>query len=52
MESSIVLINQDMTLPPRNVAGHEAFHYWKNRQARQEYVETFGDFGAEGLRSR
>lgn len=38
-----VLINNDTTLSPRNIAGHEAFHYWKNGIGRNAYIETVQD---------
>lgn len=38
-----VFINNEVTLPARNVAGHEAFHLWKSGVGRDAYVETVED---------
>lgn len=40
---SHVLINNNTTLSPRNIAGHEAFHYWKTGIGRNVYIETVQD---------
>ena len=38
-----ILVNENSTLPPRNVAGHEAFHLWKSGVGRDAYIETVED---------
>lgn len=38
-----VFINGSTTLPPRNVAGHEAYHYWKRTKARKAFDEVLHD---------
>lgn len=38
-----ILINNNTSLPPRNVAGHEAFHLWKNGAGRDAYIEAVED---------
>ena len=38
-----ILINNNTTVPPRETAGHEAFHYWKNTEARNTYVDVIRD---------
>lgn len=38
-----ILVNENSTLPPRNVAGHEAFHLWKSGIGRDAYIETVED---------
>lgn len=35
-----VFINNDTDIPPRNAAGHEAFHFWKKSLSRDKYVRT------------
>ena len=37
------LINNDTLLSPRNIAGHEAFHSWKNGIGRDLYIECLQD---------
>ena len=47
-------MNENSTLPPRNVAGHEAFHLWKSGVGRDAYIETVEDnldFTREGFRN-
>lgn len=39
----VVFINGITTLPPRNVAGHEAFHLWKNGAGKDAYIEALED---------
>ena len=49
-----ILVNENSTLPPRNVAGHEAFHLWKSGVGRDAYIETVEDnldFTREGFRN-
>lgn len=51
---SHIFISKDATLPPRNIAGHEAFHLWKNGKGRETYIETVEDnldFTSEAFRS-
>ncbi len=38
-----IFICKDTTLPARNIAGHEAFHLWKNGFGRDAYIETIED---------
>ena len=48
-----ILVNENSTLPPRNVAGHEAFHLWKSGVGRDAYIETVEDnldFASEAFR--
>ena len=35
-----IAIDNNITLPPKNVAGHEAFHFWKGLDGRDSYTET------------
>lgn len=35
-----IVINPDATISPRNIAGHEAFHLWKNGAGRETYIDT------------
>ena len=35
-----IAIDNSITLPPKNVAGHEAFHFWKGLDGRESYTET------------
>ena len=35
-----IAIDNNITLPPKNVAGHEAFHFWKGLDGRGSYIET------------
>ena len=38
-----VAIDKDVALPPKNVAGHEAFHFWGSQSTRSAYVEVLED---------
>ena len=38
-----IFISNSADIPPRNVAGHEAFHLWKNRMGRTAYIEIVED---------
>lgn len=38
-----IFISNSASLPPRNMAGHEAFHLWKNGVGRDVYIETVED---------
>ena len=38
-----IFISNIADIPPRNVAGHEAFHLWKNRMGRTAYIEIVED---------
>lgn len=40
---SRIFISKDASLPPRNIAGHEAFHLWKSGVGRDSYIETVED---------
>lgn len=35
-----IFIHNDSSISPRNMAGHEAFHLWKNEPGRDAYIET------------
>lgn len=39
----VVFINNNSTVAPMDVAGHEAFHVWKGSAAREAYVQTVLD---------
>lgn len=43
VDRSHIFISKNATLPPRNIAGHEAFHLWKNGVGRDAYIETVED---------
>jgi hypothetical protein len=43
VERSRILIHNFSTVSPRNIAGHEAFHLWKNGTGRDAYIETLED---------
>ena len=38
-----IFVSNSASLPPRNMAGHEAFHLWKNGVGRDVYIETVED---------
>ena len=38
-----IFINSDANLPPRNIAGHEAFHFWKSKAGRSAYIQAIED---------
>ena len=38
-----IFINNMVDMDPRNVAGHEAFHLWKNGVGRDSFIETVED---------
>lgn len=40
---SHIFISNSASLSPRNMAGHEAFHLWKNSAGRDVYIETVED---------
>ena len=42
-EGHHIFISDHTGLPPRNVAGHEAFHFWKNGIGRDAYVKIIED---------
>ena len=47
-------MNENSSLPPRNVAGHKAFHLWKSGVGRDTYIETVEDnldFTSEDFRN-
>ena len=35
-----IAIDNNITLPPKNVAGHEAFHFWRGLDGRESCIET------------
>ena len=43
VEGKIVLVSNNVDVPAREAAGHEAFHFWKSRSARQSYIEVLED---------
>ena len=43
VDRSHIFISKDAALPARNVAGHEAFHLWKDGAGRETYIETLED---------
>lgn len=48
-----IFISDTATIASRNVAGHEAFHFWKNGANRDVYIETVEDnllFASESFR--
>ncbi|MBQ3022666.1 MAG: hypothetical protein IJD91_05040, partial [Clostridia bacterium] len=48
-----IFINNAATISPRNIAGHEAFHLWRNGTGRDAYIETVEDnllFSSEAFR--
>lgn len=53
LDKSVVGISNTVSLPARNVAGHEAFHYWSRGVQGQEYAELLLDnldFSSEDVR--
>ncbi len=38
-----IFISNSASIPARNIAGHEAFHLWKNGVGRDVYIETVED---------
>lgn len=53
LDKSVVGISNTVSLPARNVAGHEAFHYWSRGIRGQEYAELLLDnldFSSEDVR--
>lgn len=53
VEKSRIFINNNADLPPRNTAGHEAFHLWKNGVGRDAYIDVLEDnllFNSEAFR--
>ena len=53
VDRSHIFISKDTTLSPRNIAGHEAFHLWKNGTGRDSYIEILEDnllFSSEAFR--
>lgn len=39
VDGSHIFISKDASISPRNVAGHEAFHFWKRGKGRDAYIE-------------
>jgi hypothetical protein len=42
-EHSRIFINNNATLSPKNIAGHESFHLWKGKEGREAFIETVED---------
>ena len=40
---SKIVINKDATINPREVAGHEAFHSWKDDDCREKFIDVLTD---------
>lgn len=43
IEKRKVLISNRVSLPSKNAAGHEAFHFWGSTQARAAYADELSD---------
>ena len=43
IEKRKVLISNRVSLPSKNAAGHEAFHFWGSTQAREAYADELSD---------
>ena len=43
IEKRKVLISNRVSLPSKNAAGHEAFHFWGSTQARESYANELSD---------
>lgn len=43
IEKRKVLISNRVSLPSKNAAGHEAFHFWGSTQAREAYANELSD---------
>lgn len=42
-QGEVIFINENVSIPASQVAGHEAFHLWRNRENRDTYIETVED---------
>ena len=40
---SMIVININATVNPREMAGHEAFHCWKNDNYREKFIDVLKD---------
>lgn len=40
VDGEIILISSNVDMPVKQVAGHEAFHFWKESPARDKYIDT------------
>ena len=43
LDYSMVVINKNATIKPREMAGHEAFHCWKNDDCRENFIDVVTD---------
>ena len=43
LDHSMVVINKNATIKPREMAGHEAFHCWKNDDCRENFIDVVTD---------
>ena len=49
----MIFISENVSIPAKRVAGHEAFHFWKNGTGRDAYIDTIEDnllFTSEAFR--
>lgn len=42
-QGEAIFINENVSIPASQVAGHEAFHLWRNRENRDTYIEAVED---------
>ena len=42
-QGEAIFINGETSIPAKQVAGHEAFHLWKNGTGRDAYIQTIED---------
>ena len=40
VSGSHVFIDENASLPPKEIAGHEAFHFWRKSGAAEDYKDT------------
>ena len=43
LDHSMVVINKNATIKTREMAGHEAFHCWKNDDCRENFIDVVPD---------
>ena len=43
LDHSMLVINKNATIKPREMAGHEAFHCWKNDDCRENFIDVVTD---------
>ena len=43
MNHSKIVISPNATICPKEIAGHEAFHCWKNGNARKTFIDILED---------